>query len=189
MNIQNDVQLSNSNKLSIPRLKLLDFSLRIFVIPLSIASLCLTVNSNEDNPDYGTIHFFNFSGLKYMVSVAAIAAGYALVAAISTWIRCLVNKTWVFFVSDQVMAYLMLTSGAAGAELSYLAYKGDVDISWSEACSAYGKFCTNLKLAVLLHFLALFCFLILAVISAFRAFSMFDPPIPINAQVDEVVRT
>lgn len=37
-----------------------------------------------------------------MVVVAAIASGYALVAAISIWIHCLVNKTWVFFVSDQV---------------------------------------------------------------------------------------
>ncbi|KNA12787.1 hypothetical protein SOVF_122740 [Spinacia oleracea] len=166
---------TSSNK-TIPRLKLLDFSLRISVIPLSIASLCLTIGTNEDNPDYGSIKFLNFSGLKYMVAVAAIAAGYGVVAAISTWIPCLVNKAWLFFVSDQVMAYLMLTSEAAGAELMYLAYKGDVDVAWSEACTAYPHFCTNLKLALLLHFLALFCFLFLALISAFRAFSMFDPP-------------
>ncbi|XP_021758939.1 CASP-like protein 2D1 [Chenopodium quinoa] len=187
MNNQNHTQISSSNK-SIPRLKLLDFSLRISVIPLSIASLCLTINTNEDNPDYGSIKFLNFSGLKYMVAVAAIAAGYALIAAISTWISCLVNKAWVFFISDQVMAYLMVTSGTAGAEIMYLAYKGDIEVSWSEACSAYGKFCTNLKIAVILHFLALFCFLFLAVISAFRAFSMFDPPF-INTQLDEVERT
>lgn len=90
---------------------------------------------------------------------------------------------------NQVMAYLMVTSGAAGAELMYLAYKGDVEVSWSEACTAYGNFCTKLKLALLLHFLALFCFLILAIISAFRAFTMFDPPIPINTQVEEIERT
>ena len=84
------------------------------------------------------------------------------------------------------MAYLMVTSGAGGGELMYLAYKGDVEVTWSEACSAYGKFCSNLKIALLLHFLALFCFLVLAVISGFRAFSMFDPPLPSgDKQVDQ----
>lgn len=62
-NNQNDEEISSS-KNSVPRLKLLDFSLRLSVIPLSVASLCLTVTNNEDNPDYGSIKFINFSGLK-----------------------------------------------------------------------------------------------------------------------------
>lgn len=41
-----------------------------------------------------------------MVAVAAIAAGYGVVAAISTWIPCLVNKAWLFFVSDQVCFFI-----------------------------------------------------------------------------------
>ncbi|XP_074310908.1 CASP-like protein 2D1 [Silene latifolia] len=176
---------NHNSKNSIPRLKIIDFSLRITVIPLTIASLCLTVTNNEDNPDYGSIHFFNFLGLKYMVCIAALAAGYALIAAISTWISCLVNKVWIFFISDQVMAYLMVTSGAAGAEMWYLAYKGDVQVSWSEACTAYGMFCNKLKLAFILHFLAMFCFFVLALISAFRAFSMFDPPLSKDVEDDQ----
>ncbi|KAL9236299.1 hypothetical protein vseg_010986 [Gypsophila vaccaria] len=150
----------------------------MLVIPLSIASLCLTITNNEDNIDYGSIHFFNFMGLKYMVCISAMAIVYALIAAILSWINCLVNKPWVFFVFDQVMAYMMVTSGAAGAEMWYLAYKGDVEVTWSEACTTYGMFCTKLKFSLLFHFLALFCFLFLALISAFRAFSIFDPPLP-----------
>ena len=84
----------------------------------------------------------------------------------------------------------MVTSGSAGGELMYLAYKGDVQVTWSEACSSYGKFCSKLKIALILHFLAVFCFLVLAVISAFRAFSMFDPPIPgSDTQVDRLQST
>ncbi|XP_057540438.1 CASP-like protein 2D1 [Amaranthus tricolor] len=180
-------QNPNSNP---PRLKFLDFSLRISIIPLSIASLWLSLTNNEHNPDYGTIHFFNFTALKYMISIAAIAAGYAFVAAISIWIPFLVNKTLVFFVFDQVMAYLMVTSGAAGAELWYLVYKGDVQVSWSEACTSYAKFCNNLKISVFLQFLVLFCFLVLAVISAFRAFTIFDPPLDVSQpQIQQVQRT
>jgi len=37
-----------------------------------------------------------------MVTVAAIAAVYAIFAAISHWFGSLISKVWVFFVSDQV---------------------------------------------------------------------------------------
>ncbi|GMH28088.1 hypothetical protein Nepgr_029931 [Nepenthes gracilis] len=120
-----------------------------------------------------------------MVFIAAVASGYALLAILSSWVRCLVLKAWVFFVSDQVMAYLMVTSGAAAVETLYLAYKGDVEITWSEACNSYGRFCNKLKMALILHFLALCCFLALAVISAYRAFSLFEPTVPINQAEEE----
>lgn len=61
-------------------------------------------------------------------------------------------------------------------EILYLAYNGDREVSWSEACSAYGKFCSRMKVALVLHALALCCFLVLAVISAYRVFSKFEPP-------------
>ncbi|KAK9673884.1 hypothetical protein RND81_12G196000 [Saponaria officinalis] len=173
MSNQNDRSIKNS----IPKLKIIDISLRMCVIPLSIASLCVTITNNEDNIDYGSIHFSNFMALKYMVSIGAIAAVYALVVAISNWMTFFLHKPWLFFISDQVMAYMMVTSGAAGAEMLYLAYKGDQEVSWSEACTTYPMFCTKLKLALFLHFIAVFGFLILALISAFRAFSIFDPPL------------
>lgn len=43
-----------------------------------------------------------------MVLVSALCAGYALVAAACSWIRYLVSKPWIFFISDQVW-YLWLT--------------------------------------------------------------------------------
>lgn len=76
----------------------------------------------------------------------------------------------------QIVAYLMVTSGAAVLELLYLAYKGDREVTWSEACSSYGRFCSRMKLALVLHAFALWCFIVLAVISAYRTFSMFEPP-------------
>ncbi|KAJ6983194.1 hypothetical protein NC653_026107 [Populus alba x Populus x berolinensis] len=89
----------------------------------------------------------------------------------------LLLKLGLFFVSDQIVAYLMVTSGTAVLEILYLAYNGDREVSWSEACTSYGKFCYRMKLAVILHALALSCFIILAVISAYRAFSIFEPPL------------
>lgn len=76
----------------------------------------------------------------------------------------------------QIVAYLMVTSLAAIGEILYLAYNGDQKVTWSEACSSYGKFCSRLKLVLVLHAITLCCFLVLAVISAYRVFSRFQPP-------------
>jgi hypothetical protein len=85
----------------------------------------------------------------------------------------------------QIVAYLMVTSGAAVLEILYLAYNGSRGVSWSEACSYYGMFCSRMKLALVLHGLALCCFIALAVISAFRTFSMFEPPALSSKEVEE----
>ncbi|KDP39143.1 hypothetical protein JCGZ_00900 [Jatropha curcas] len=160
-----------------PLLKLLDSSLRFSVIPLSVASICLIVTNQQENSSYGDLKYSNLMGLKYMVCISAIGACYAFSAVACTWIRSLVNKVWLFFVSDQIMAYLTVTSAAALMEIVYLAYNGDQEVTWSEACNSFGKFCHKMKLALVLHFLVLCCFFVLAVISAYRAFSVFEPPV------------
>ncbi|XVF77412.1 hypothetical protein PTKIN_Ptkin14bG0040900 [Pterospermum kingtungense] len=180
--MSSDIADSSNNQK--PVLKLLDSSLRLSVIPLSVATIWLTVTNKEDNSIYGEVQFSNLMGLKYMVFISAISAGYALVAAVASWLRCLVTKAWLFFVSDQIVAYLMVTSGAAVMEILYLAYNGDHKITWSEACSSYGKFCNKMKVALILHALALCCFIVLAVISAYRVFSLFEPPLS-SKEVEE----
>ncbi|KAA0033994.1 hypothetical protein IC582_014574 [Cucumis melo] len=157
--------------------KFLDFSLRLCSVPFSIAALWLTVTNRQDNPDYGNLEFHNLSGLKYLVCISAIAAVYAFLAAAVSCFRWFIVRAWVFFVSDQIVAYLMVASGAAVGEILYIAYNGDREVSWSEACSSYGKFCNNMKMALIFQALGFGCFFLLAIISAFRAFSVFPPPL------------
>ncbi|KAM2252985.1 hypothetical protein COP2_007598 [Malus domestica] len=166
-------------------LKLIDSSLRISAIALSVATIWLTVTNHQDNPSYGNLKFSNFTGLKYMVCISNISGVHAFLVALSSWITCFVTKAWLFFVSDQIVAYLMVTSWAAVMEILSLAYKGDKTVSWSEACTSYGKFCSRMKVALVLHALALCCFLVLAVISAYRVFSMFEPPSVSDKEVEE----
>lgn len=89
----------------------------------------------------------------------------------------------------QIIAYLMVTSGAAVMEIVFLAYKGDREVSWSEACASYGKFCSRMKLALVLHSLALCSFLVLAVISAYRVFSTYEAPSVSHKEVGLEERT
>lgn len=167
-------------------LKVLDCTLRLFVIPLSIASVWLSVTNQQNNSSYGKLEFSNFTGLKYMVGISAASGGYALFTAISLWVRGLVTKAWFFYVSDQLVAYLMVTSLAAIWEILYLAYNGDQKVSWSEACSSFGIFCSRLKLVLVLHAITLCCFLALALISAYRVFSRFQPPSKENEEEKEM---
>ncbi|KAF8092360.1 hypothetical protein N665_0416s0016 [Sinapis alba] len=157
-------------------LKLIDSCLRLIVIPLSVVTIWLTVTIHQSNPDYGNLDYNSIMGLKYMVGVSAICGVYALLSTISSWVTCLVFKAWLFFVPDQVLAYLMTTSVAGATEILYLLNKGDKTVTWSEVCSSYPHFCSKLTIALGFHVFVLFSFLLLSVISAYRAFSVFDPP-------------
>ncbi|XP_021906036.1 CASP-like protein 2D1 isoform X2 [Carica papaya] len=155
---------ANSTHHKPPSLKLLDSSLRLCVIPLSAATIWVTVTNQQDNSSYGRLEYTNLMGLKYMILISAVTGCYALLAAISSWIKCL------------IIAYLLVTSGSAVLEILDLTYNGDREITWSEACSSFGNFCHKIKVAVILHAFLLSCFVILSVISAFRVFSFFGPP-------------
>ncbi|KAJ4907644.1 CASP-like protein 2D1 [Raphanus sativus] len=157
-------------------LKLIDTCLRLSVVPLSVATIWLTVTNHQSNPDYGNLDYNSIMGLKYMVGVSAVCAIYALLSTISSWVACLVSKAWLFFVPDQVLAYLMTTSVAGATEIVYLLNKGDKPVTWSEVCSSYPHFCSKLTIALGLHVFVLLAFLFISVISAYRAFSLFDPP-------------
>ncbi|KAK4805071.1 hypothetical protein SAY86_004888 [Trapa natans] len=158
-------------------LKLLDFTLRVSAIPLSVASIWLTVSDQQRNPTFGKLEFTNLLGLKYMALISAVCAAYAFASAASSCLPFFaIRAPWIFFLSDQIIAYLMVTSGAAVTEIIYLGYIGDREVTWSEACSSFGKFCSRMRAGLVLHFLALCCLLCLSVISAFRTFSGFEPP-------------
>ncbi|XP_010259968.1 PREDICTED: ABC transporter C family member 3-like [Nelumbo nucifera] len=58
---------------------------------------------------------------------------------------------------EQVVAYLMVTSVVAVVGILYLAYNGDRDVSWSEVCTFYGKFCSRAKVALVLHAYQQYC--------------------------------
>lgn len=69
-----------------------------------------------------------------------------------------------------------MTSGSAVVEILYLAHEGDREVSWSEVCSYFNKFCSKTKVSLVFHLFVLVCFLALSLISGFRLFSKFEAP-------------
>ncbi|XP_042422573.1 CASP-like protein 2D1 isoform X2 [Zingiber officinale] len=129
-------------------LRFLELSLRLVATPLCAASLWLTVVNKQTSDSYGNVAFNNLSGLR----------------------------DWILLIVDQLVAYLMVTSGSAAAEVLYLAREGDRKASWSEACSYFGRFCDRIKGSLALHLAALLSFIALALVSAYRVFSKFEAP-------------
>ncbi|KAL0311009.1 UNVERIFIED_CONTAM: CASP-like protein 2D1 [Sesamum angustifolium] len=90
----------------------------------------------------------------------------------------------------KVLAYLMVTSLATIVEFFFLpTLQGGPSVSWSQACASYGKFCSRLKIALSLHVIAVGCFLVLAVISAFRVFRRYDPPFVPSKEGEQAAAT
>ncbi|KAL5972596.1 hypothetical protein ACLOJK_039401 [Asimina triloba] len=143
---------------------------------------------NAENHDAYDIPFGTgiFKLKMFLVITNAMVAAYALASSVfNGWLGFFIND-WVLFVSDQVLAYLMVSSVAAVAEVLYLGYKGDEVVSWSEACTSYGRFCRQTLVSLVLHAVAFVCFLVLAIISAYRLFTKFEGPY-ISKEADDQV--
>lgn len=63
-NMSNLAETAPNPRPNIPTLKLIDSSLRLSVIPLTVATIWLTVTNQQDNISYGNLEFGNLTGLK-----------------------------------------------------------------------------------------------------------------------------
>jgi hypothetical protein len=71
-----------------------------------VAAIMVAENNYYLEDLKGFILQFDFC--RYMVYVSALCAGYAIVAAVCSWIRYLVTKAWIFFISDQVRLLFLI---------------------------------------------------------------------------------
>ncbi|PKA47086.1 CASP-like protein [Apostasia shenzhenica] len=153
--------------------------LRIAPVGLCVTALVLTVRNSQEN-DYGSISYSDLGSFKYLVYVNGLCAGYSLFSAFYTTMPrpFSMSVAWAFFFLDQVLTYAMLAAGAAAAEIVYLAYNGDENVTWSRECGMFGGFCHKGAAAVGVTFGAVGCFVVLSLISSYRLFSVYDVPVP-----------
>lgn len=120
-----------------------------------------------------------FSYFRYLVTANGVCAAYSVLSAIFVIaIPCPIRKPrlWTLFLLDQVVTYAVLAAGAVSAETVYLAYKGNLNITWSSACDYYGIFCHKALVSVILTFLVSVLYVSLSFISSYRLFSRFEAP-------------
>ncbi|KAF5780648.1 putative casparian strip membrane protein [Helianthus annuus] len=169
-------------------IRTVEMLLRLFPVGLCVAALVVMIKDSETN-DYGSLSYSNFTGFRFLVHANGVLAGYSLVTAAFTAVPrpMTMPRAWTFFLLDQVSTYLILAAGAVTTELTFLAYKGDVTVTWSEACGTYGHFCKQATASIIITFLVVICYILLSLISSYRLFSKYDAPVGYRNKGIEIV--
>ncbi|CAH2053719.1 unnamed protein product [Thlaspi arvense] len=152
--------------------------LRVASMALSIAGLVIMIKNSISN-EFGSLSYSSLGAFKYLANANGVCAAYSLLSAIYVIaIPCPISKlrVWTFFLLDQVVTYAVLAAGTVSAETVYLAYKGNLAITWSSACDYYGVFCHKALISVMFTFLVSILYMLLSLISSYRLFSRFEAP-------------
>ncbi|XP_052211382.1 CASP-like protein 2A1 [Diospyros lotus] len=154
--------------------------LRLLPLGLCMVALVLMLKNSQTN-DSGSLSYSHLGAFRYLVHANGVCAGYSLLSAVAVVAAAPPPLTmftaWSFFLLDQVLTYIILAAAATSAEVVYLAYKGDQGITWSEACGSFGGFCRRATASTAITFLVLLCYALLSLISSYRLFTNFDPPV------------
>ncbi|KAL0908453.1 hypothetical protein M5K25_022949 [Dendrobium thyrsiflorum] len=152
--------------------------LRVVPMGFCLAALIITLKNSVDN-DFGSISYSDLGSFKYLVYMNGLCAGYSIFSAFYTAIpRPLsMSRAWTLFFLDQVVTYAILAAGAAAAEIVYLAYEGDEQVTWSRVCGLFGGFCRKATASVGITFGAVACYVLLSLISSYRLFSAYHAPV------------
>ncbi|KAL6999783.1 hypothetical protein U1Q18_000939 [Sarracenia purpurea var. burkii] len=152
--------------------------LRLLPMGLCIVSLVVMLKNSQTN-EFGTLSYSHLGAFSYLVNVNGICAGYSLLSAVVAAVPrpTTMSRAWAFFFLDQILTYVILAAGAVSTEVVFLAYKGDVDITWGEVCGSFGGFCRRAAASAAITIVVALCYAALSLISSYRLFSKFDAPV------------
>ncbi|CAI0409750.1 unnamed protein product [Linum tenue] len=154
--------------------------LRLVPVGLCVSALVVMLKNSQTN-DFGSLSYSDLAAFRYLVHANGICAGYALLSAVVVAMprrpATTAGSAWTFFFLDQVFTYLILAAASVSAEVLYLAYKGDLDITWSAACGSFGGFCHKAMASLVLTFIVVLFFIGISLVSSYKLFSRFDTPV------------
>ncbi|KAL2317321.1 hypothetical protein Fmac_031197 [Flemingia macrophylla] len=162
-------------------LRFVETFLRLLTIGLCVTALVIMVKSSQQN-EYGSVSYTDLGAFRYLVHANGICAGYSLFSVVIVALPRVstMPRAWAFFLLDQMLTYLILAAGAASVEVLYLSEKGNTATTWSSACSSFGSFCHKVIASTAITFVAVFCYLLLSLISSYKLFTKFDAPVVSN---------
>ncbi|KAG4935071.1 hypothetical protein AAZX31_18G045600 [Glycine max] len=151
--------------------------LRLVPVGLCVSALVLMLKNSQQN-EYGSVDYSDLGAFRYLVHANGICAGYSLFSAVIAAMPrpSTMPRAWTFFLLDQVLTYIILAAGAVSTEVLYLAEKGDAATTWSSACGSFGRFCHKVTASVAITFVAVFCYVLLSLISSYKLFTNYDAP-------------
>ncbi|GAA0175685.1 dehydrogenase [Lithospermum erythrorhizon] len=172
------IENSEDDEFGSTSMRTVETLLRLLPMSLCIAALIVMIKNSQTN-DFGSLSYSDLGAFRYLVHANGICAGYSLLTAIVAVVPrpSSMPRAWTFFILDQVLTYIILGAGATSTEVIYLAYKGDAAVTWSQACGSFGGFCHKATASITLTFVVTLCYACLSLISSYRLFSKYDPPL------------
>ncbi|KAG0566427.1 hypothetical protein KC19_7G063000 [Ceratodon purpureus] len=139
------------------------------------------IQAEDGSVQVQTVKFTVLRAFKYLFSACCIVAVYSLavmtLSLISLCVRALANSKiilWIIFTCDQVLAYLLISAGAAGANGVMVSNKDENITGFTGLLSCtnlgLGDFCNKAAASVGLAFAAFLFLAITSVLSSRRLF-------------------
>lgn len=152
--------------------------LRLLPVGLCISALVVMLKTKQSD-QYIQLEYNDIGAFRFLAYANGICAGYSFISAFESMVPASNHtyRSWILFLLDQGITYLLLAGGAGATEVLYVAYKGDEAVIWEQVCGSYGRFCSRAAVSVIISFFALVCFLLISILSSYRLFSKYDPPI------------
>ncbi|KAJ0680006.1 putative casparian strip membrane protein [Helianthus annuus] len=151
-------------------------SLRLAAAAASIAAACLMLNSRQSKVLFGTnldARYTYSPAFKFFTMMNVVACAFSVLSLLPVFVlsRKLSNSLNYFFLFLHDLMIVILLAGGFGAATTYaqVGKYGNSHAGWMPICNDFGKFCHHVAASLILGFLALFCYMVLAVMSANKA--------------------
>ncbi|KAK9054604.1 hypothetical protein SSX86_025683 [Deinandra increscens subsp. villosa] len=151
-------------------------SFRIIAAATSIAAACFMFNSRQSKMLYGTnmdARYTYSPAFKFFTMMNVVACGCSVLSLLPVFAigRTFTNSVNFFFLFLHDLTIAMLLAGGTGAAttVAQVGKFGNNHAGWMPICDNFGKFCHKVAWSLIFGYMALFCYLVLVVLSAYKA--------------------
>ncbi|KAM0004536.1 putative casparian strip membrane protein [Helianthus debilis subsp. tardiflorus] len=150
--------------------------LRIMAAATSIAAVILLLNSRQSKVLFGTdmdARYTYSPAFKFFMFMNVVACALSVLSLLPvvTLGRKFSNSINYFylFLHDLMLAILLAGSSGAATTFAQVGKYGNSHAGWMPICESFGKFCHKAFSSLVLGYIAVFCYVLLVVISANKA--------------------
>ncbi|XP_076889738.1 CASP-like protein 1F1 [Bidens hawaiensis] len=156
-----------------------EISLRITAAATSLTAACLMFNSRQSKVLYGTpldARYTYTPALKFFTVMNVVVCALSVLSLLSVFmlVRKFSSSVNYFYLFLHDLLIMVLLAGGIGAAttVAQVGKYGNSYAGWMPICDNFGKFCHKVAPSLILGYLCLFCYLVLAIISANKARQM-----------------
>ncbi|XP_022739565.1 CASP-like protein 1F2 isoform X1 [Durio zibethinus] len=147
--------------------------LRIFAAVLTLTAICVMATSSQSIILLGftfKAHYSYSSAMRFLLVTDAIVCAFSILSMIFVYHLSRsgsnLKNFFYLFLHDMVITVLAMSGCAAATAVGYVSRYGEEKMGWMAICNRVGKFCNQMRIAMVLSYLAFFSYFALALMSS-----------------------